>query len=55
MDAHAFKFELPDSYFLHQNAARGEFVAGGCYSFFATSGVLMSEFFEGLPLDLDIT
>ena len=34
----------------HQNAASGEFFAGSCYSFFATSGVLVSEFFEEIPL-----
>ena len=33
-----------------QNAASGEFFAESCFSFFATSGVLMSGFFEGLSL-----
>ena len=33
-----------------QNAACGEFFAGSCFSFFATSGVLMSGLFEGLSL-----
>ena len=33
----------------HQNAASGEFFARRSYSFFVTSGVLMSGFFERLP------
>ena len=37
-----------------QNAACGEFFAGSCFSFFATSGVLMSGLFEGLPLLSDM-
>jgi len=40
--------ELNDNVMM-ENAAIGEFIAGSCYSFFATSGVLMSGFFEGLP------
>ena len=34
----------------HQYAASGEFFAGNCYSFVATSGALISGFFEELPL-----
>ena len=32
------------------DTASGDFFAGNCYSFVATSGVFMSWFYKGLPL-----